>query len=452
MASSRCLTWPSPWTKLEKILGVVGVALAVFGLVSDVLVAAEYYDDEEYSIFVWTLAFLIVPAVIASALSMIWECREVRRHTSKTKERGDEYKERKEGVATQGGNQNKNNHASWLGLAEFFLGPLKKTSTTVTPQAYLWHMFLLSGMYRELRCLFATNRRLGKEKGLEDMRDAGFLGLIVSFLEDAPQVVLQVTIVTKRHELTVLQVFSILTSVASLAWAIVKYSTSLRKVNNRFNPQKYFVLTWSGQFCMWVWRVSMVGSRILAMSLFFNVYGVWLVLVGVVHWLGMFWWLLYQQTIFCHEYDIDNIDAPVKNRKRWEKCLETLFDLLVAAVSVFGFLNVKLGKTRWRITSYYVIVFLENSILGILWYMEVGESERDSYRLALALSIWALFAHGLLWMAIYYSYTHPQKQYHTAMNAAEKFIFAALSAVDAKVLQKAYKTNTASECAECFSK
>ena len=428
---------------------IVGIALSATDLISDALLAEEYHRLNEYNFFYWTLAFLAAPAFIASMFSFFWEIDTIRLNRKKQQVVEEQMQEMPTETVAEKENENESETETdggydvnegpqfprWFGIVEFFLGPLRDPLTRITPQFLIWHFLLLGGFYRSLRGLFAPKRFLGEEEGLENIRDAQLLGLIESFLEDAPQAVLQVSIITNREALTGLQLFDVVTSILSLAWAIVDYFDALRTVNNRVLPNA-FVLTLFGQLSMWMWRVGMIGSRMLAMAIFFDAFGVWLVLIAGVHWAGMFWWLLYQKTTFCFKItNLDEPDAPqkTKNRKCSELVKEIIFDLVIGAVGIFCFINMKRGRTRWRMTSYYVIMFVENSLLGVLWYFNIEEADRDAYKIIVLSLVWISFVYGLLWLCVYYTCAHPTKQYHGGSDAAQKFIHFALQTIDNRV-------------------
>ena len=77
---------------------------------------------------------------------------------------------------------------------------------------------------------------------------------------------------------------------------------------------------------------------------------VYFILAGL-HWVLMTTWVLLQKTDFC----------PT----RWE---EMLFNGVVGVIYCFCFFSLKEGATRWRMSAFYSIMFVENLILVGVWF------------------------------------------------------------------------------------
>lgn len=69
----------------------------------------------------------------------------------------------------------------------------------------------------------------------------------------------------------------------------------------------------------------------------------WMCLAGV-HWLGATFWMVSQQT------DI------IRSTNRWR-----LFNLVMGAVHVFLFLNLKHGQSRYRMAGFYLVCLIKQS-------------------------------------------------------------------------------------------
>lgn len=61
-------------------------------------------------------------------------------------------------------------------------------------------------------------------------------------------------------------------------------------------------------------------------------------LVAGVHWFAMTLWLVVQDTDFCATW--------------WE---ERLFNAVVGVIHIFCFFNMKEGRSRWRMVSFYTV-------------------------------------------------------------------------------------------------
>ena len=133
----------------------------------------------------------------------------------------------------------------------------------------------------------------------------------------------------------------------------------------------------------------MVGCRILCMALFASVYGYWIFVVCACHFLVMFVWMCWLRTKFCSN-----------------KCLEILFNVVIAAVQIFCFINVVEGHTRLRYLLYYAIVFSENIGLTFGWY--IFAHTQDYWYVVPATSIIVCgFIVGIFFQILYYVFFHP---------------------------------------------
>lgn len=61
--------------------------------------------------------------------------------------------------------------------------------------------------------------------------------------------------------------------------------------------------------------------------------------------------------------------------------------------------------TRYKYSAYYVIAFLENTALIVLWYFRADPVLW--YRLPLLIGVISSFAVGITFMLIYYRFFHP---------------------------------------------
>ena len=219
------------------------------------------------------------------------------------------------------------------------------------------------------------------------------LRLFQAFLESAPQLVLQLYILIQRGrfelENDLLIALTACFSLVSMIWAILAYSKSLRD----FRTQPC-TLTGAGLFFQFLWRVSMVTSRVVAMVLFASYYRYWL-FVGVgAHWLIMTLWLIGQRTRFFS--DEDGSEHPIR---------EKLFNVFIGFMHIFCFFNTREGTTRKRVVLYYSVILVENSLFVSMWYPH--RTIHGVLALAALGVIWGGFGFGVLCMLLYYRFYHP---------------------------------------------
>ncbi|OWK52396.1 XK-related protein 6 [Lonchura striata] len=89
---------------------------------------------------------------------------------------------------------------------------------------------------------------------------------------------------------------------------------------------------------------------------------------------------------------------------KWE---EILFNMVVGIVYIFCWFNVKEGRTRYRMFAYYTVVLTENAALTLLWYFYRDPDTTDSYAVPALCCVFLSFAAGIALMLLYYGVLHP---------------------------------------------
>ncbi|NWS97556.1 XKR5 protein, partial [Mionectes macconnelli] len=173
-------------------------------------------------------------------------------------------------------------------------------------------------------------------------------------------------------------------SLLSLAWALVSYSyfTCLLKPGHLSLPPM-------AMLCLLLWRTGMLGTRVLALVLFARLYSFWVFTVAGVHWLLMSFWLVAQQT--------DIVAQP---------CCWRLFNGLVGAVYIFCYINVQPGPSKTRVSVFYAIMVMENTLLLLLATRFLQAELRNSLGVTGAVMSGSVI--GAAALVVYYSLLHPK--------------------------------------------
>lgn len=230
---------------------------------------------------------------------------------------------------------------------------------------------------------------------LESWRDISLLRLFECFLESAPQVVLQLFILSTLGRRVTLSedwvtISAVSLSIGSIGWSMVSYSHALRLCNKRRG------FSFCGYTFQVLYRLSMISSRIAALTLFTIEFRWWVILVVFIHWLAMIVWMTFEGTSFC-----------LHSNRLCKLSLERLFVAVMGIVYVFCFINIQEGTTRFRVMLYYLVFFVENSLLVTLWYLtrsQVGILEIGS-----TVITYGGFVVGILSMLAYYKFFHPNQ-------------------------------------------
>ncbi|XP_008309176.1 XK-related protein 5-like [Cynoglossus semilaevis] len=170
----------------------------------------------------------------------------------------------------------------------------------------------------------------------------------------------------------------------SLSWALVVYARACLLIR-----PGHLQMTPAALLCRLLWRVSMLGSRFAVLMLFTRIFKQWILGVIGVHWLGATFWMVSQQT------DI------IKSTSRWR-----IFNLVLGAVHIFLFLNVKYGPSRYRMTGFYLVMFLENALLLLAssWLFTMVSWDT----VGIPAAVFCSFLIGVIALVLYYRFLHPK--------------------------------------------
>ncbi|XP_069029887.1 XK-related protein 5b [Embiotoca jacksoni] len=170
----------------------------------------------------------------------------------------------------------------------------------------------------------------------------------------------------------------------SLAWALVLYARACSLIR-----PGHLHMTPAAILCRLLWRISMLGSRFAVLMLFTRIFKQWILGVIGVHWLGATFWMVSQQT------DI------IRSTSRWR-----LFNLVLGAIHIFLFLNVKYGQSRYRMAGFYLAMFLENAflLLASSWLFTMISWDT----VGIPAAVFCSFLIGVIALVLYYRFLHPK--------------------------------------------
>ncbi|XP_042602194.1 XK-related protein 6 [Cyprinus carpio] len=347
------------------------LALLVFfwDVGTDLWLALDYYVKQDYLWFGLTLFFVLVPSVLVQILSFRWFVQDY----------------------TGGG----------LGSVEGLscsLGPgVHGRARCCRVSVWVWqtliHILQMGQVWRYIRTMYlGIQSRRQKENQrrfywamMYEYADVNMLRLLETFLESAPQLVLQLCIMIQKNRAETLQCVSAVASLLSLSWVLASYHKLLRDSRDDQKSMSY-----RGALVHLLWRFFTISSRALSFALFASVFHIYFGIFVVLHWCAMAFWVIHGGTDFC--------------MSKWE---EVLFNMVVGVVYVFCWFNVKEGRTRFRMVVYYLLVLVENTILTALWYTYRDPVTTDSYAASALCGVFLCFASGVACMVLYYGVLHP---------------------------------------------
>ncbi|KAM4041859.1 XK-related protein 5 [Anomaloglossus baeobatrachus] len=252
--------------------------------------------------------------------------------------------------------------------------------------AHILQLGILKRHVDSLRLVLRKNDESANEDQELVMKqgDLSLLRLIEVLLQALPQLLLQTYIYMTLDHTDGYAVCCALLCLLSLSWALVSFSHFLCLLR-----PGHLCLPWASVLCQLLWRMGMIGTRVMALIVFARVYHFWVFAIGGAHWLVMSFWLVAQQT--------DVISTP---------CYWRLFNILLGAVYTFCFINVRDGPSRYRVAIFYVIMLLENCILLLLATHFLQGAAWSSVKLSVA--VLSGFLIGCAALIIYYTLLHPK--------------------------------------------
>lgn len=247
-----------------------------------------------------------------------------------------------------------------------------------------WTHILHLGIFKRLwECMTLPDMDVYGE--IMQQADASALRLFEALVVTLPQTLLQ-TYVLICTDIGVKSPASVCFAVCllSLAWALVLYARACSLIR-----PGHLQMTPAAILCRLVWRVAMLGSRFAVLMLFTRIFKQWVLGVIGVHWLGTTFWMVSQQT------DI------IRSTSRWR-----LFNLVLGAIYVFLFLNVKCGQSRCRMIGFYVAMFIENTFLLLASSWMFSMVSWDTVGIPAA--VFCSFLIGVIALVLYYRFLHPK--------------------------------------------
>ncbi|KAM7061704.1 XK-related protein 6 isoform 1-T1 [Acridotheres tristis] len=378
-----------PW--LDCLWIVLALLVLVGDVGTDLWLALHHYGRRDY---VWcglTLAFVLLPSVLVQILSFRWFVQD---YTGGGLGAVQGLSSR--GPPMMGGTAGRRGGPA---------GGVGGAGGTATPGAqrlcrisvWVWqsviHLLQMGQVWRYIRTMYLgiqSQRRKEHQRRfywamMYEYADVNMLRLLETFLESAPQLVLQLCIMIQKNRAETLPCVSSVASLMSLAWVLASYHKLLRDSRDDKKSMSY-----RGALIHLFWRLFTISSRVISFALFASIFQLYFGIFVVVHWCAMAFWIIHGGTDFC--------------MSKWE---EILFNMVVGIVYIFCWFNVKEGRTRYRMFAYYTVVLTENAALTLLWYFYRDPDTTDSYAVPALCCVFLSFAAGIALMLLYYGVLHP---------------------------------------------
>ncbi|KAF5274141.1 hypothetical protein FQR65_LT04539 [Abscondita terminalis] len=352
---------------------MICISLSIITYVLDLVLACillHFYSVKGYGLyFALTLTFILVPALIMTAVSMRWYI-----------------------VDHDDPSLGKTSVVQWIIRIIFLLvqlAPLLRYLDT-----FIYGIRSLIAKSSGSDNLHSTLYR----RMLDEDSNGALLRLFHCFLHSAPQAIIQLIFLLNHVgneealkdlgvDVAVLQSWTILTGMFSIAWSLTSYHRSVRFArDDKDNLSSIGVLV---GFC---WHLMSAVARILALSLLASIFPTWMGIICALHWVVMSVWLALSQ----HQ------TAASSNR-----CEELLFSAALGLAYVIAFISPRDGPTRYIYLAYYLVCFMENIGALVVWCVANNSEDNPILYYGAAGAQLAAFLLAIIFLLIYYRYCHP---------------------------------------------
>jgi len=143
----------------------------------------------------------------------------------------------------------------------------------------LIHFLLLGYLFRILRLVYLSSRKDKDKYNYDRYRDLSFLRLLESFLEAAPQTILQLYLLVVHTEAVlwyrIVTPISIVFSITSLALSVGDYFSAAQDVDHYDPPpnqSRQDRLSWPAYVGVIVWHLLMIVSRAFSFAFFATIF------------------------------------------------------------------------------------------------------------------------------------------------------------------------------------
>ncbi|XP_063779968.1 XK-related protein 9 isoform X1 [Pseudophryne corroboree] len=337
------------FTKWNFFMTMSGIFAFIFDIGADLWISLKYFQQELYLFGLLTIFFVLVSTLIVQAFSFTW-----------FKDDSDE---------------SSYSRLKWILIIHLFqAGTL------------LRYWYAVKFGYQATHDPSREKRMDTKKKAVEAMTDLSMLRCFKTYLESAPQLILQLYILMEHGQITVIQYASILISVSSISWSTVDYQMSLRKSL----PGKKGISVGFPMFSYVFYKLFTLTSWLLSIVFLLtcnvHIFTTLVIMLGIAG----FCWASMQHTDFC------------QNTR-----MEILYRVVVGIILIFTFFNVKGSRTRIPISVYYCVrVLMTTGILTLCFYLKPAFIFTFIFAV-LSIAVVAALGFGILFLIIYYAYFHP---------------------------------------------
>ncbi|CAG9813849.1 unnamed protein product [Phaedon cochleariae] len=364
---------------------IAGFIFSIISHIADVFfdcnVAYRYYIADQLHYFIITMGFIIIPAIINTAFSVrmyVLDHDNVNRSTTLTKR----FTKRR---------------LCCIVVLLFQLAPILRYFDAL--------QYALKSKKAEKK-KDVENQRKYYELMVKEDSDVALLRVLECFLEAAPQLILQLSIIFYTHgkdmqnnTFTLIHQFlSIGSSFVSMAWSMASYQRLLRVALKTKNN-----ISWAGTIVQFMWHFLVTVTRIHCISAIAWKFPMETGMVLICHWFMMIIWLASASSVFllsrilcisaiawkfpmetvmvliCHWFVMTIWLASTSAKNNFcdhNSLYDFLFYCILGAVYIFTHVILVEGPTCCKYLIFYSVLFAENTVANIVWSVTADDALR----------------------------------------------------------------------------
>ncbi|KPP60677.1 membrane transport protein XK-like, partial [Scleropages formosus] len=261
-----------------------------------------------------------------------------------------------------------------------------------------------------------VEKQVGQAEGKLFTHRAAFArtSVIQAFLGSAPQLTLQLYICVLQQSVSIgrgtLMVISLLSIVyGALRCNILAIKIKYDEYEVNVKPVAYL--------CIFLWRSFEIATRVVVLVLFSSVLQIWILPVVLINFFTFFSypWILFWWSRSPFPENIEKTFTRVGTTM--VLCLLTF---LYAGINMFCWSAVQLklsdpdlinkSQNWYRMAVYYMLRFVENATLILLWYVFQTDFYQFICSPLLVLQLLVGYAIGIFFMLVFYQFCHPCKK------------------------------------------
>ncbi|XP_026151567.1 membrane transport protein XK [Mastacembelus armatus] len=265
-----------------------------------------------------------------------------------------------------------------------------------------------------------VERQVGQAEGKLFTHRAAFArtSVIQAFLGSAPQLTLQLYICVLQQGVSIgrgtLMVISLLSIVyGALRCNILAIKIKYDDYEVDIRPMAYL--------CIFLWRGFEIATRVVVLVLFSSVLQLWVLPVVLLNFLTFFLypWILFWKS---HSPFPENIEKTLT--RVGTTIVLCLLTFLYAGINMFCWsaVQVKLNdpdlinksQNWYRMAVYYMLRFVENASLILLWYIYKTDFYKFICAPLLVLQLLVAYSIAIFFMLVFYQFCHPCRRLFTS--------------------------------------